>query len=82
MIVIDAWWRLHKCHLQLPLLPVHVLIMWLRDSTALFLVPDWNFHIAAVGVKEKKEKKKKKEKAGSGSEEARPKKRKIDDDDF
>lgn len=32
--------------------------------------------------KEKKEKKKKKEKAGSGSEEARPKKRKIDDDDF
>lgn len=47
-----------------------------------FLVPDWNFHIAAVGVKEKKEKKKKKEKAGSGSEEARPKKRKIDDDDF
>ena len=55
---------------------------------------DWNcrllqidkVHLQTIMIdhdcgKEKKEKKKKKEKAGSG-EDARPKKRKIDDDDF
>lgn len=62
MIVIDAWWRLHKCHLQLPLLPVHVLIMWLRDSTALFWFLIEIFISLQLGWRRRKKRRRKRKK--------------------